>query len=165
MRLSASPGPRRWWALLALLAPLGVIGCGGGTGTVSGTVYYDGKPLKGGNVTFVCAGKPSISTKINEDGTFQTEPVSAGDVKICVETETLNPAGKRTNMAYQPPAGQKNPAGSSTTGAADMAKRYVRIPPIYSDPNSTPLTYTVKRGSQTHEIKLDPVSGEGGKKP
>jgi len=164
MGLSPSPGLRRWWAFLALLAPLGMIGCSGGTGTVSGKVYYDGKPLKGGNVTFISTGKPSISTKINEDGSYQTEAISVGTVKICVETESWNPRGKTMGGMNKPPPGQTSPAAPSGSGA-DMLKRYVPIPVIYSDPEKTPLTYTVTRGSQTHEIKLDPAPGPGGKKP
>jgi len=161
-RLSPSPGLRRWWAFLALLAPLGMTGCGGGTGTLSGKVYYDGKPLKGGNITFVCTGKPSISTKINEDGSYQTEAISAGTtVKICVETESWNPRGKTMGGMNKPPPGQTSPATAPSGGGAEMLKRYVPIPMIYSDPEQTPLTYTVERGSKTHDIKLDPVPGQG----
>jgi hypothetical protein len=165
MGLYASPGPRRWWGFLALalLAPLAISGCGGGTGTLSGTVYYDGKPLKGGNVTFICTGKPSISTKINEDGRYQTEPIAVGPVTICVETESWNPRGKTMGSLVKPPPGQKSPAAPSGSGA-EMVKRYVPIPLIYGDPEKTPLTYTVTRGSQPYDVKLEPVGGQGGKK-
>src|SRR5262249_34694543 len=157
MGLSPSPRLRRCWAFLALLAPLGLTGCGG-TGTLSGKVYYDGKPLKGGNVTFICTGKPSISTKINEDGSYQTETISTGTVKICVETESWNPRSGGMGGMNKPPPGQTSPSGPSLS-AAEMAKRYVAIPGIYANPETTPLTYTVERGSRTYDIKLDAPSG------
>jgi len=156
MGSSPSPGLRRWWAFLALLAPLGTIGCGG-VGTISGTVYFDGKPLKAGNVTFISTGRPSVSTKINEDGTYQTEPISAGEVKICVETESWSPRGRNMGGLVKPPPGQKSPAGPSVD-SAEKRKRYIKIPAIYSNPEETPLRYTVTRGGQTHDIKLDPVA-------
>jgi len=165
MGRSPSPGLRRWCAFLALLVPLGTIGCGGGTGTLSGKVYYDGKPLKGGNMTFICTGKPSISTKINEDGSYQTEGISAGPVKICVETESWNPRGKTMGGMNKPPPGQTSPATGPKSSGAEMLKRYVWIPPIYADPDQTPLTYTVTRGNQTHDVKLEPLANPGEKKP
>jgi hypothetical protein len=37
---------------------------------------------------------------------------------------------------------------------ADRAKRYVRIPPQYSDFRKSNLTYVVKSGRQEHDIDL-----------
>ncbi len=60
----------RWGALLVLLVPLGMSGCGG-TGSVSGKVSYKGQLLKGGNVTFISSeGKPTVSASIQEDGSY-----------------------------------------------------------------------------------------------
>jgi hypothetical protein len=154
--------------LLALLAPLGMIGCGGGgTGTISGKVYHEGKPLKGGNITFISAGKPSISTKINEDGSFQTEAIAVGEVKICVDTEAWNPRGKTMGGMNKPPPGQTSPAGAASGSGAEMLKRYTPIPLKYADPEKTPLTYKVTRGSQTYDVQLEgkPDKGMGDMKP
>ena len=46
-----------------------------------------------------------------------------------------------------------------------MLKRYVQIPLGYSDPAKTPLSFTVKGGSQTYDVKLEPLPGQGEKKP
>src|SRR5436309_829807 len=62
--------------LLVLLAV--AAGCGSGVGSVSGKVFYQGKLVKGGNVTFVSTeGKPSKSTSINEDGSYSLDKLLA----------------------------------------------------------------------------------------
>jgi len=86
---------RQCIGLLAL--PVGVIclclvGCGAGSGDVTGTVTYNGEHLKGGTVTFASTtGGPSFTSPINEDGTYTLRGVAGGDYKVCVETESLKP--------------------------------------------------------------------------
>ena len=104
-----------------------VLGCGGGTGDVSGKVTLNGTPLKGGTVNFIPVGGegPSFSTEINEDGSYTMMGVRSGEYKVCVETEYLRAKG-----AGQPaggPGGSSSksgkfgpPAGSS--GPPDVAK-------------------------------------------
>src|SRR3954471_22605789 len=85
------------WFLLLLC------GCGESTADVSGKVTYQTKPLKGGNITFISqSGKQSISTTINEDGSYKASKVPSGEVKICVETETLNPGKRAKTPKYTP---------------------------------------------------------------
>jgi len=130
---------------------LGLSGCSS-TGTVSGKVSYKGNPVKGGSITFVSPqGKASASTSINEDGTYTIPSIPAGDVKVCVDTSMLNPAGK-TAPKYSPPGGQNSPYGPGD--ASDGAKRYVAIPTEYADPDKTNLTCTVRGGRQTFDIEL-----------
>jgi len=130
-----------------------MLGCGPSTGTVSGKVTYKGQLVKGGNVTFVSAqGRPSGSASIKEDGTYKVERVATGPVKICVETESLNPARRSKAVKYSPPPGQKAPHGFAP--GPDTSHLYVRIPPQYKDVETTDLDYQVKGGSQTHDIQL-----------
>ena len=157
MDLFSWRGLGRWWMLLVLLAPLGLSGCGPGTATVSGKVTIDGKVVKAGNLTFIpsAAGKQSRGTTINEDGTYKIEHVPVGTVTICVETESLNPAGKIMAPRYKPPAGQQAPEGfGSGDSAADAAKRYVAIPKKYAEADKSGLTYEVKSGTQEYDIEL-----------
>ena len=155
MSLSPSRGPGRWGALLVLLVPLGTSGCGG-SGTVSGTVSYNGKPLKGGNVLFVSPeGKRSTSATIQEDGSYTAPNIPAGPVTVCVETESLNPAGKEPARHYGPPPGAHAPAGLEQPNP-NTAKLYVRIPEKYATPDQSGLTYTVKSGQQKYDIDLPP---------
>ena len=148
-------GPRGWAALLALVAPLGSGGCGG-PGAVSGKVSYNGTPLRGGQVTFISAeGGHTVSSSIKQDGSYALPRVPPGKVKICVDTESLNPAGKMKFPNYRPPPGVDGPKRRDPDESADPAKLYVRIPPKYSKPEESPLSYEVTSGAQTHDIKLD----------
>jgi hypothetical protein len=155
MGLSPSRGLPGWGTFLVLLALVALTGCGGSTSTVKGKVSYNGKLLKGGNVTFISttSGKPSVSAPIMEDGTYLATGVPTGKVKICVETLSLNPAGKRTFPNYKPPGGQKAPGGLASS-PEDMSKRYVEIPSAYSDADKTTLTCEVKGGTTEHNIEL-----------
>ena len=155
MFISPSRGMRGLGAFLVFTAAFGAAGCGAATGAVSGKVSYKDKLLKGGNVTFVSLeGKPSASTSIKEDGTYSIPNAPTGKVKICVETESLNPAGKIKAPRYSPPPGAQAPAGFDTGDPADMAKRFVAIPGRYANPDTTDLAYEVKGGSAEYNIEL-----------
>jgi hypothetical protein len=127
-------------------------GCGSQSATVSGKVSYNGKMLKGGNVTFVSTeGKPSASASIEENGTY-TCKAPTGKVRISVETSSLKPTMMGGAKKYSAPAGQTSPY--DTSGSTDASKRYVEIPDNYADPDKSGLTLEVKGGSQTHDIEL-----------
>src|SRR6185437_15230333 len=118
-------------------------GCGRPVGSVTGKVTYQGKPLKGGNVSFNSTdGNQSFSTPIKEDGSFEVPRLVGGTYKVCVETESLNPpspfVGPRDAKVGKggPPPGAKVPEGYTASGpagakAAEIRKKYVRIPEKY----------------------------------
>jgi len=156
MPLSPRGRAWKWLGLLALTLVLGLAGCSPGLGTVSGTVSLkNGTKLKGGNVTFIPTKGQSISTKIGEDGKYTVENVAVGPVKITVETESLNPK-HLTGMAAMK-AKMQLPKDAPNAGSSNPAGQYVPIPDHekYSDLTKTPLTYTVTKGSQTHNITLE----------
>jgi hypothetical protein len=137
-----------WALLLAFL----VAGCGGpATGTVSGKVSYKDTPLKGGRVTFVCAGNKSASGEIDEEGKYTIEKVPVGEAKIVVETEYLKPRVRQ----YQYTAPADNKGDYKPPDFAANAKKYVQIPDKYTDADNTDKKLTVKSGSQQFDIKLD----------
>jgi hypothetical protein len=143
---------RWWWLSLTAVTVLGVSGCGQPAGSVSGKVSYRGKPLKGGSVTMILAdGSKSAPATINEDGTYRLDKVLAGPVKVAVETQSL--AVQVRLPTYRPPAGTIA-AGYAPPDSGGAARRYVRIPPQYADPEKSGLTYTVTAGSQTYDIDL-----------
>jgi len=146
-----------------MLVLLGAVGCGAKTAKVTGTVTFNGQPLKGGNVTFARSdGKPSLTQPIQEDGSYSFDKVDVGTVKVCVETASLKPSGAPggggRGGAVPPanaPGGAAGPGGYTPGGnVGSMAARYMAIPPQYADTETTPLTLEVKPGSQNYNITL-----------
>ncbi len=146
------------WGALALAGLLALAGCGGaggGKGTVTGKVTYKGKALPGGRVTFTAANKQNVVADIKDDGTYTAQDVPAGPAKITVHTEYLKQQGQpRGARSYAPPKDQKAPEGYQMGGDPAAAKHYVKIPDQYQDPDTSGLTYDVKKGDQTHDIPL-----------
>jgi hypothetical protein len=168
MRFFLCGRPIRWALLLACVTVFCAVGCGRKAATVSGKVTFNGEPLKGGNVTFARNdGKPSISGRIEEDGSYKLENVPVGTTKICVETKSLNPAaatgpkqigagGGGGPMVNKPPPDANVPAGydPEKNASGGKAKFYVAIPEKYGDPSTTDLSYDVKPGNQEYTIPL-----------
>ncbi len=152
MRRSLRSVAGTWVGLLALAMCVASAGCGSSPGKIVGKVYYKDAPLKGGNVTFVCADGQSRLAEIQEDGSYAVDKVAPGEVKISVDTSSLKPQGNIPR--YQPPKGVENKSGFTPPDFAAQAKRYVAIPKQYADAEHSGLKYTVKRGSQQYDIHL-----------
>jgi hypothetical protein len=157
-------------AAVAAFAALTVAGCGRPVGSLSGKVTYNGKAIRGGNVTFVSTdGGSSFTGTITADGTYAVPQMAGGDYKVCVETASAKPATTSApggvlpaipkGAKVGPPPGANIPEGytPSDPGAMSKAaaeKRYTPIPAKYADPKDTDLTYTFKGGDQTFDIDL-----------
>jgi hypothetical protein len=121
--------------LLALAAGLLVSGAGCARfGAVSGKVYYQGKPLKGGMVHFYGPRGSVETSRIEPDGGYTLSRVPVGPAKVAVST---------------PVAGRI----SITIGSPPPAFRVV--PARYGDPQQSGLTLEVHGGSQEHDIRLE----------
>jgi hypothetical protein len=146
-------------AALALLPP--VAGCAG-SGTITGKVTYQGRPLTGGTVLFTSTrGRGTRTAQIGEDGTYTITDMPGGPVKIAVETKSAQPVSRPEQTADGkhvggPPPGAAVPGGMKPTVYGDPSK--VRnaepIPEDYADPDKSGLNYTVKRGRQEFPIEL-----------
>jgi hypothetical protein len=108
---------------------------------VSGRVLYKGKPLPGGMLTFVVEDMGfSFNAVIDEKGNYSiTAPVS--DVKISVDNKML---------AMQQPA----PRQAARPVPEPVKGKYVPLPLKFAATDTSSLTYTVKKGKQTHDIEL-----------
>lgn len=131
--------------LLALMA-----GCGNPhapkEAEVSGKVLFQGKPLPGGKVTFTAVkGGFSAIGIIDENGAYQIK-APVGEVQISVTNRMLQP---RTEPKGLPRLGKAQGVEKQT-----VKGQWVQIPEQYEDASKSGLTYTVKRGSQTHDIEL-----------
>jgi hypothetical protein len=117
--------PGRIGAWMLLLAPL-AIGCGPeqpvdpNRTTVSGTVSFNGQPLKAGTITFDSTEKQlSTSVPIGTDGRYATNRMPIGANIVTIETEMLK------------------------HGSPHL---YVKIPAKYANPVSSGLAVEIKQG-------------------
>lgn len=133
-------------------------GCGGGKGVVSGKVLYKGKPVLGGSVSFIPQAGGAMSSPIEEDGSYTIRNIPTGTAKITVETESFRPplVNVPAGGGGVSPDFMKKNLEKMNPQMADpqRAKRYVKIPAEYSNPDTSTLTYAVKSGKQEHDIDL-----------
>src|SRR5262249_49180718 len=121
---------------------------------VSGRVTYKGKALPSGSIAFNSTDKdkPAYASPIGKDGTYQITDLPTGEMVVTVETESANP--KKDVPSYGGGKGDKmyaeRIAAEQKTGGAMMAKgvppEYMKIPPKYNNPKTSPLTVTIKAG-------------------
>jgi hypothetical protein len=118
-------------------------GCSRGTGNVSGTVKFKGKPLPAGTISFYDEVNGVASSPIDPDGSYSVSKVAAGTARITV--------------AVPMPIRFVSPGMSDVK--ADLpaeAKRTPSIPTRYYDPAQSGLTCEVVRGDQTQDFDLQP---------
>lgn len=134
------------------------VGCGGRTGTVSGEVTYQGKPVPGGFVTFrpFDASANSVSYTLERDGKFRVE-LPVGEVHICIDNREFEPrpavtAPKLPGMNLPPEvlSGMEQSAKASRL----VSDRWVKLPDKYYQIETSGLTYTVTPGAQEFNIVL-----------
>jgi hypothetical protein len=143
--------PSSRWARARILffLLLAIPGCGGGrtTATVTGTVSYQGKPLPAGKVSFWGANDQVASALISEDGSFEASNVPLGAVKVAVSTP-LPPPPEIVKAAKE----GKRRFGKGELITVDT--KTVSIPPKYSDPAKSGLSFNVTESSQPFVIDL-----------
>lgn len=144
-------------AVLVLLAAS--IGCGRSDrptlGKVSGTVTYQGQPVKSGTLVFEVAGaRPAnakiMDGKITEATTFEpNDGVPVGSARIAVfAAESSAASGPAASPASDPGAYQVPTANYMDVGAKRL------IPNRYNDPATSGLTWDIKQGENTVTLQL-----------
>ena len=131
--------PRLGAVVLMVLAA----GCSRGTGNVSGTVKFKGKPLPAGTITFYDPANGALSSPINPDGSYSVSKVATGTARITVAVPMA--------IGFQGPG--------TSDGKGDLpavVKQTPSIPARYYDPDKSGLTCEVVRGDQTHDFDLQP---------
>ncbi len=137
--------------LLALAAGCGKNPRSAEHADVTGQVLFRGRPLPGGQVTFVTVkGGFAANGIIDEDGNYRIK-APIGDVQIGVTNRMLQPRGRE--------APQTHPKKAAAGDAPVPRGQWVQIPPSYEDPHGSGLTYTVRPGPQTHDIELSANPG------
>jgi hypothetical protein len=131
-----------------VLALVFLIGCGEGTklSQVEGTVTVDGANANSGEVIFAFGKGGQIAGQIQADGKYKVIGVPVGSAKIAVRS-------------LQEPRGMKDgaPSMKDMPGGKDASappEKPVTIPDKYKGPENSGLSYTVKSGSNKHNIEL-----------
>ena len=122
--------------LLLAVGLLSVVGCGFGknTGKVSGTVQFRNRPVTQGNVNFL----------MKEKGIGATGSIDSSG-KYVLDT----PLEEGTYVVYLTP-----PVVEPTRPGTVAPKVAQEIPPRYRDPNTSQLSFTVKKGTNEYPITL-----------
>jgi hypothetical protein len=126
-----------YFVLLVALAATGCSEKGGSTGTVSGTVTYNGQPVPVGTISFLAEDGRSMTGELKSDGTYKVDKVPTGKNKVAVQT----PAARGAN------------APADIMGNTTQVKP-VPIPEKYGDNSKSGLSLEVKKGTQTFDITL-----------
>lgn len=174
MRLNDFVSLRHSFLLGALSVLLwAAIGCGsGGKGKVSGTVTLDGKPLPVGKIAFTPS-KGTGTTGEIKDGQYSVDRVPVGDVKVTVETKSIEDRIQQLSMLVQNAARSQPPPGAPIPEEAkkqfeegrvrdekakqelkELQTAYRPIPEKYSTVESSGLSLQVKSGPNSYDIPL-----------
>src|SRR5262249_19922925 len=146
------------WGFVLCLVAL-TVGCTGGPKRstkhvdVSGQVTYNGKPVTGGEVSFVAEGGFSSKGIIDKNGNY-TISAPVGNVKISVNNTMLSKGAGGEGTKHS--TGMKG-AGKPRSDASEARKlegTYIRLPTKYLSVDTSPLTYVVKNETQTYNIEL-----------
>jgi hypothetical protein len=146
------------WCAVALLF---IVGCGGADDSVEvfpvkGTVNFNGKPMVGGgSIAFVPTGGQkgkAAGGTINSDGTYELTTYEAGDGSMVGDFRVVI-----TQVVYEEPqnAGDSDERGGEVE-AVEVVSEADRIPMVYSDAVSSPLSATVEAREQTLDFELKP---------
>ena len=141
----------------ALSVPLLVLtGCGGGSNAeivpVTGTVKYDGQPVKNADVTFypTDGGRPA-SGKTDDEGKFSLTTVNSNDGAAVGEHVITVSVSINTSDASQTPTSADDYAvPKAGKGKGSQAA----LPPKYADKEQSGLKRTVVSG-ETNDFAFD----------
>jgi hypothetical protein len=97
----------------------------------------------------------TFTGKIDGEGNYKVKAI-AGEARIVVDNRMLEKReGKSPRGGLRPPPGVEVKTDLSKMGGGEAPSgTYVRLPKKYHSPDESGLTYTVKAGSQTHNIEL-----------
>ena len=137
----------RFQMAFAVLAVAAATGCGGGNGSLSGRVTYEGEPVASGAVTITPAdGKGSLSGGEITNGQFTVNEIPPGKKVINITAVKKVPFARSSEEMAQRAAEQQ--ARGDDSGLIDPADI---IPP---DAQGNNVELEIKPGPQSHEFKL-----------
>ena len=125
-----------------------VAGCSSSGSSVSGQVMIGGKPVAGGQVSFVAKTGVAYTSKIDTEGRYSIDAVPLGEMIVLV-------IGRPPPAAT--PVGQSGAAKklSSANNPAAVTAPKGQVPEKYADPGTSDLRYTVVAGANTYDPPLN----------
>jgi hypothetical protein len=145
-----------------LFAVLFAAGCSPQRGTLTGQVFFQGKPLPGGRLTFRPddSRQNSLTVPIAPDGTYEAVLV-VGEGGLSVDNRELRPPSDLGGLMppgvnIPPPQGGAKASGPAPTSASGrLAGTFVQIPKKFYDVETSGRRYDVKAGEANFDIHLD----------
>ncbi len=119
-----------------------VAGCQN-SGSVSGKVTYQGKPLVYGTVLLIGSNNASVQAAIQKDGQYYASGLAPGTVQVAVNSP--NPKGVAVFAGWKDPS--KKPPPLEVPG-------WFAIPTKYESVATSGLTVPIQRGSNSFDIAL-----------
>jgi hypothetical protein len=147
-------------ALILLLTSLGVAGCSGGKGAVSGKVTYAGKPVVFGVVLMVGKDSMPVRGEIDPDGNYTVKDVPYGDIRVAVNSPM--PRKDRWVPERNLPEEVKKhlkepPKGDASIGAGVDMKKWFELPSKYASHDTSEVSVKVNQKLTTFDIELKPT--------
>jgi hypothetical protein len=125
-----------------LTLALGVLGCDGPRGDVSGRVTYKGQAVACGSVTFVGKDRLPVQGFIQADGRYTLVGVLCGDNQVAVNSP-------------DPDAPGRDPKASKVAFAPVDRSKWFEIPAHFGDPRKSGLTFRIQKGRNAFDIRLE----------
>jgi hypothetical protein len=146
------------WIRTASLLPFLVVGCGGGTGNVTGIVTYDEEPIQLAMLGFVYDNGVIKTTTTDSYGRFVLQNAPVGRARITVRIpiahrpsmnlpEPVDPDGK--DLKNRDSARRKPPEDREEDSPIPLDRRRK-----LADPDNSELEYTVVKGDQDYHIEI-----------
>lgn len=113
---------------------VGIVGCGGGKGDVSGKVTVDGKPLPMGNVVFIpTGGGPAVSAPLDAEGHYTAYGVLSGENKVSLDLAAIKSSsagsGPKTGSEAMAARFGKGGEGGKKESMAPSNQATAQMPP------------------------------------
>jgi hypothetical protein len=125
---------------------LWVAACSPGTGSVSGTVTMDGKPVTDITISFVSDSGYIVSALADAEGRYAIDGAPVGPTKVSIQAQTV----------MDEPAQQSIKKMKGVAPKPSPSKSKVPINPRYGDTAKSGLGLTVKPGKNEYNITLTP---------
>ncbi len=131
---------RRWCLCLVIFA---CMGCGSGpsTATVTGTVTFEGGPVKAGTICFVPLDGIPRQGDIQPDGSYRVDDIPLGDAIIVINPPAVEDPNKHMRIKEQKDTAVIQPPPPP-------------FPTKYIDMSTSDLRYSVKSGENVHKVEM-----------